>query len=238
MDKPKVSVVITALNLVDGETELRSKTYDKTNGLISLSVDGISNDAPYYGVISRAGTVIIRDKPEIIEDSEGNTSIGYWLQKQSDDNVLPDVSIGIYIDNCLQYSFESKNEISYTIQDRQVTINLSDSIEQFQDKNIGTDQVYSNTNAVAILNNIASIVGFPIRSDKNTTNYLNKIILPTNILLTNNQYPNPTVFYPTTPITIISSDTTYWDVFQQFAYAVRAIFFKLGTNYYFKRMKE
>ena len=57
IDRPKLSVKITALNLVEGETELRSKTYDKSNGLMSLSVSGVSNDAPYYGIISRAAVL-------------------------------------------------------------------------------------------------------------------------------------------------------------------------------------
>lgn len=231
IDKPKLSVKITALNLVEGETELRSKTYDKSNGLISLSVSGVSNDAPYYGIISRAGSIEIVDKPDIIENDDGSTTIEYWLQKQSDDNVLPDVNIDIFINNSLQYSFTSDNEISYTIQDRKVTIELSDEMNSLQDREIGYDSVYENINALSILSDLTSMMGITVIVDDDTTEYLKKIVIPTNILLTDN------TFNPINPRLIIQNDTC-WNIMQQFAYAIRAIFYKLGDSYHLTRMRE
>lgn len=231
IDKPKVSVKITALNLVEGETELRSKVYDKSNGLMSLSVSGLSEDSPSYGIISRAGTIEIVDKPEIIENEDGSTIIEYWLEKQSNDNVLPDVSIDIFINNSLQYSFTSDNEISYTIQDRKVTIELIDRINSLQDSEMGTDFVYANVNALSILSDLTSIIGISVIIDDDTAEYLKKIVVPTNILLTDN------TFDPINPRLIIQNNT-YWEIIQQFAYAVRAIFYKLGDSYYLIRMRE
>lgn len=231
IDRPKLSVKITALNLVEGETELRSKTYDKSNGLISLSVSGVSNDAPYYGIISRAGSIEIVDKPDIIENDDGSTTVEYWLQKQSDDNILPDVNIDIFINNSLQYSFTSDNEISYTIQDRKVTIELSDEINSLQDREIGYDSVYENINALSILSDLTSIIGISVIADDDTTEYLKKVVIPTNILLTDN------TFDPINPRLVIQNDTC-WNIIQQFAYAVRAIFYKLGDSYHLTRMRE
>lgn len=231
IDRPKLSVKITALNLVEGETELRSKTYDKSNGLISLSVSGVSNDAPYYGIISRAGSIEIVDKPDIIENDDGSTTVEYWLQKQSDDNILPDVNIDIFINNSLQYSFTSDNEISYTIQDRKVTIELSDEINSLQDREIGYDSVYENTNSLSILSDLTSIIGISVIADDDTTEYLKKVVIPTNILLTDN------TFDPINPRLVIQNDTC-WNIIQQFAYAVRAIFYKLGDSYHLTRMRE
>ena len=231
IDRPKLSVKITALNLVEGETELRSKTYDKSNGLMALSVSGVSNDAPYYGIISRAGSIEIVDKPDIIENDDGSTTVEYWLQKQSDDNVLPDVNIDIFINNSLQYSFTSDNEISYTIQDRKVTIELSDEINSLQDSEMGTDFVYANVNALSILSDLTSIIGISVIIDDDTVEYLKKIVVPTNILLTDN------TFNPINPRLIIQNNT-YWEIIQQFAYAVRAIFYKLGDSYHLTRMRE
>lgn len=231
IDRPKLSVKITALNLVEGETELRSKTYDKSNGLMSLSVSGVSNDAPYYGIISRAGSIEIVDKPDIIENDDGSTSVEYWLQKQSDDNVFPDVNIDIFINGSLQYSFTSDNEISYTIQDRKVTIELSDEMNSLQDREIGYDSVYENINALSILSDLTSMMGITVIVDDDTTEYLKKIVVPTNILLTDN------TFNPINPRLIIQNDT-YWEIMQQFAYAVRAIFYKLGDSYHLTRMRE
>lgn len=231
IDRPKLSVKITALNLVEGETELRSKTYDKSNGLMSLSVSGVSNDAPYYGIISRAGSIEIVDKPDIIENDDGSTTIEYWLQKQSDDNVLPDVNIDIFINNSLQYSFTSDNEISYTIQDRKVTIELSDEINSLQDREIGYDSVYENINALSILSDLTSMMGITVIVDDDTTEYLKKIVIPTNILLTDN------TFNPINPRLVIQNDTC-WNIIQEFAYAVRAIFYKLGDSYHLARMRE
>lgn len=233
IDKPKLSVRITALNLVEGETELRSKTYDKSNGLMSLSVSGVSNDAPYYGIISRAGSIEIVDKPDIIENDDGSTSVEYWLQKQSDDNVLPDVSIDIFINGSLQYSFTSNNEISYTIQDRKVTIELSDEINFLQDKEIGYDSVYENINALSILSDLTSMIGISVIVDDDTTEYLKKIVIPTNIILDQDF----STFDPISPRLIIQNDTC-WNIMQQFAYAVRAIFYKLGDSYHLTRMRE
>lgn len=231
IDRPKLSVKITALNLVEGETELRSKTYDKSNGLMSLSVSGVSNDAPYYGIISRAGSIEIVDKPDIIENDDGSTTVEYWLQKQSDDNILPDVNIDIFINNSLQYSFTSDNEISYTIQDRKVTIELSDEINSLQDREIGYDSVYENTNSLSILSDLTSIIGISVIADDDTTEYLKKVVIPTNILLTDN------TFDPINPRLVIQNDTC-WNIIQQFAYAVRAIFYKLGDSYHLTRMRE
>lgn len=231
IDRPKLSVKITALNLVEGETALRSKTYDKSNGLMSLSVSGVSNDAPYYGIISRAGSIEIVDKPDIIENDDGSTTVEYWLQKQSDDNILPDVNIDIFINNSLQYSFTSDNEISYTIQDRKVTIELSDEINSLQDREIGYDSVYENINALSILSDLTSMMGITVIVDDDTTEYLKKIVIPTNILLTDN------TFNPINPRLIIQNDTC-WNIIQQFAYAVRAIFYKLGDSYHLTRMRE
>lgn len=232
IDKPKLSVKITALNLVDGETELRSKTYDKTNGLMSLTVSGVSNDAPHYGIISRAGTVEIVDKPEIIENEDGSISVEYWLEKQSNDNVLPDVSIDIFINDSLQYSFTSDNEISYTIQDRKVTIELSDEINSLQDKTLGSDLVYENTNALTIFSDIASITGLPIIIDKNTSDYIKNIFIPSSLL------KSLTGEWNIVSPQIIIKDDTLWNIINQFAYGINAVFYKLGNSYYLKRMKE
>lgn len=236
IDKPKLSVRITALNLVEGETELRSKTYDKTNGLMSLTVSGVSNDAPHYGIISRAGTVEIVDKPEIIENEDGSSSVEYWLEKQSNDNVLPDVAIDIFINGSLQYSFASENEITYTIQDRRVTIELSDEIQTLQDKSLGTNLIYENVNALTIWNDLVSIMQLPVIVDKDTTEFMQNIILPTQVFLTNNETPATST--PVVNAKILINDDTYWNIIQQFAYGINAIFYKLGETYYLKRMRE
>lgn len=236
IDKPKLSVRITALSLVEGETELRSKTYDKTNGLMSLTVSGVSNDAPHYGIISRAGTIEIVDKPEIVDNEDGSTNIEYWLEEQSNDNVLPDVAIDIFINGSLQYSFTSENEISYTIQDRRVTIELTDEVEALQDRNLETDLIYENVNALTIWNDLVSIMQLPVIIDKNTTEYLQNVILPTNILLTND-IQHLSGYNRVNAKVLISADT-YWNIIQQFTYGINAIFYKLGETYYLKRMRE
>lgn len=232
IDKPKLSVKITALNLVEGETELRSKTYDKSNGLMSLSVSGVSNDTPYYGIISRAGTIKIVDKPNIIQNDDGSSTIEYWLEKQSNDNVLPDVSIDIFINDSLQYSFTSDNEISYTIQDRNVTIELSDEINSLQDKKMGFNLIYKDVNALTIFSDIISIFKLNVVIDNETKKIMENIFLPTNML------ENPTGEWNIITPQLIIQDDTQWNIINQFVYAINAIFYKFGDSYYLKRMRE
>ena len=96
---------------------------------------------------------------------------------------------------------------------------------------MGTDFIYANVNALSILSDLTSIIGISVIVDDDTTEYLKKIVVPTNILLTDN------TFNPINPRLIIQNNT-YWEIIQQFAYAVRAIFYKLGDSYHLTRMRE
>ncbi len=198
MDKPQLSVIITS---IDNPTI--TKEFNKANGLLSLDISGTSNTSPYYGIISRSGTLTIIDK-------EG------WLKEQSDNNVLPDVTISIYLNNSLQYSFKSDSDISYAIQDRKVSINLSDEIVSLQNMKTYNDIVFLDTNGLTAFSQIMTNTGLKVVMDSKTREYLNKIIIPE---------------------MIIKADT-YWNIIQQFVYGIRGIFYKFGNNYYINKMEE
>lgn len=203
IDKPKLSVKITALNLVEGETELRSKTYDKTNGLLSLTVSGVNDDTPYYGIISRAGTIEIIDK-------EG------WLKQQSDDNILPDISIGVYLDGVLLYNFVADSEISYRKLDKRVTINLIDRIQLLQNQNMGYGLIYNYTTWYLMFIDICSRVGISCLINNDTKQYLQELqIVETYI-----------------------NDDTYWNILQQFVYGCRCVLYASNEIYVLKRVDE
>ena len=157
MDKPRLSVTITSL-----EDESITKTYSKVNGLKSLNISGVSNELPYYGIISRSGAI------EIIDD-EG------WLKEQSDNNVLPEVKIIVSIDDVPRYEFVADSNIKFLMLDKKVSINLIDSIESLQDRSIAGDWQYKDTTALGILNDMSLFLGIEFSMNTETLNYLNAI---------------------------------------------------------------
>lgn len=198
MDRPKMTVIVTS-----AKDKTIFKEFNKANGLLSLDVSGLSNTVPYYGIISRSGTLTIIDK-------EG------WLKEQSDNNILPDVTIDIFLNGVLQYSFSSNNDISYTKQDKKVTINLSDEITALQEKSIYSDMVFSDTDGLSLFSQVMNALGLKVVMDTNTRQYLSKIVIPE----------------------IVIKKDTYWNIIQSLSYGVRGIFYKFGNNYYIKRMEE
>lgn len=198
INKPKLSVVITSLN-----DPSITKTFTKANGLTNLSIDGISNTSPYYGIISRSGSVEIIDK-------DG------WLKQQSDNNVFPDISIDIYIDDILQYSFISDGEIVYKRLTKTVTINLLDTINSLQNTKLEYNLIYTDTNAYQVFLNICAVANISCVVSADTKEYL------TNLRISK---------------MIVSADTI-WNVINQFVYGTRSIFYKQGTQFFLKRMDE
>lgn len=159
MNKPKLSVTITSL-----DDNTITKTFSKANGLKSLTINGVSNELPYYGIISRTGTI------EIIDDED-------WFKEQSDANVLPDVGIEINVDGVMLYEFVSDNNISYSKLDKKVTINLIDTIQSLQDKRINANLQYTNTHAYDVFIDMCSILDINIIVNASTTKYLQLIII-------------------------------------------------------------
>lgn len=157
VNKPKLSITITSLS-----DETITKTYTKANGLLSLTINGVSNDLPYYGIIARTGTIKI-------VDMEG------WLKEQSDNNVLPEVRIEIKLNGLVLFVFNADNNISYSKLDKMVTINLIDTIQSLQDVALGTDLQYSSTTAYRVFFDMCSILGIQAIVNINTENYLKKI---------------------------------------------------------------
>lgn len=198
MTKPKLSVVITSLN-----DPTIKKEYNKANGLKNVTIDGVSDNLPYYGIISMTGSVQIIDK-------EG------WLKTQSDNNIFPDISIDIYIDDILQFSFVSESEIEYKRLDKTVTINLIDKVQLFQDSKIGFGSIYTDTNAYVVFLNICSQIGISCVMDESTSTYLKNIKIGKMYI----------------------EDMTYWDILQQFVYACRCIFYKKNDTYWLRKLEE
>lgn len=159
VNKPKLSITITSL-----DDNTITKTYTKANGLTSLTINGLSNELPYYGIISRTGTVEITD-------NEG------WLKEQSDANVLPEIGIEVKIDGITLYEFVADNNISYSKLDKRVTINLIDTIQNLQDKKIDANLQYTNTTAYNIFIDMCSILGIEATINTATTNYLKNILI-------------------------------------------------------------
>lgn len=159
MNKPKLSITITSL-----EDSTITKTFSKANGLLSLTINGVSNELPYYGIISRTGTI------EIV-DTEG------WLKEQSNNNVLPEIKIEIKLNNVTLYEFIADSKISYSRLDKKVTINLIDTIQSLQDKKIDANLQYTNTNAYNIFIDMCSILGIEATINTETTNYLKNILI-------------------------------------------------------------
>ena len=204
MNKPKLSVKITSIS-----DPTITKTYTKANGLRNLSIDGVSNTLPYYGIISRAGSVELIDMP----DKENQNG---WLKTQSDNNILPDVSIEVILNEIILFSFNSENDITYTIQDKKVTIELSDTIDSLQQKRYDNNLIISNTDGLVAFMEICSFLDISVKMDDYTKNYLKSIYIK--------EMP-------------VVADS-HWNIIEQFVYGVRAIFFKIGNSYYIKKMKE
>lgn len=198
IEKPKLSVKITSI--VDPTI---TKTYTKANGLRGLTVDGVSNNIPYYGIISRAGSV------ELI-DEEG------WLREQSDENILPEVTIDVILNDVVVFSFISENDITYTKQDNKVTIQLTDILESLQDKKYENNLIFSETDGLTAFIDICAFLNLTVNMDDYTREYLKNIYIK--------EMP-------------VVADS-YWNIIEQFAYGVRAIFSQIGNVYFLKRMKE
>ena len=198
MTPPKASVKITAID----NSEI-TKTYTKTNGLKAFSVSGLSNNPPYYGIISRTGEL------EII-DADG------WFKEQSDNNILPDVNIDIYIDGVLQFSFTADSEITYKRLNNVVKIKLLDSINFLQNKTLPYSLIYTNTNALTVFLNILTVAGITCNIDDETKSFL------TNIGVSK----------------VAIEPDSFWNVIQQFVYATRCLFYKTGESYILTRVKE
>lgn len=198
MNKARNSVVITSIN-----DSTISKEFNKANGLLSLDVSGLENASPHYGIISRSGTLVIIDK-------EG------WLKEQSDNNILPDINIDVYLNGALLYSFSSNNDITYTKQDKKVTINLSDEVVLLQNNSTNSDIVFLNTDGLTVVSQTMSSLGLKVVIDSKTRDSLSKIIIQE----------------------LAIKKDTYWNIIQQLTYGCRSIFYKLGNNYYIKQMEE
>lgn len=197
-EPPKISIKITSNN----DSSIY-KVYNKSNGLKSVTIDGINRSLPNYGIISMSGSLNIID-------SDG------WLKVQSDNNILPDVTIDIYLDDILQYTFMAENEFTYTKQDKFVTINLVDKIESLQNKKTEYGMIFDNTNGYVMFVNLCSQFGLSCIMDDDTKEFLGNLIIGK---------------------TYIKSDT-FWNILQEFVYGCRCIFYRKGGNYYIKRMEE
>lgn len=157
VNKPKLSVTITSLS-----DETITKTYTKANGLLSVEVNGVSNELPYYGIISRTGTI------EIID-------IDGWLKQQSDTNVLPEIGIEVKLNGVTLYEFIADNNIRFSKLDNKVTINLIDTIQSLQDKKIEANLQYVETTAYNMFVDMCLILEINAVINKETTNFLQKI---------------------------------------------------------------
>nr|DAE27599.1 MAG TPA: hypothetical protein [virus sp. cti5L29] len=194
----KIAVTITSI-----DNPAITKTFNKANGLTSLSTSGLKNNPPSYDIVSKSGSVEIIDK-------DG------WLREQSDNNIFPNVTIDIYIDEILHFSFLSDSEISYSRLDKKVHINLIDSINSLQNTKIEHNIVYTNTNAYEIFLNICSITKSRILVDVGTKVNLMAIQVPK---------------------TVVQKDTI-WNVLKQFISGTRTFLDKHGEYYYLKRIEE
>nr|DAK86199.1 MAG TPA: hypothetical protein [Caudoviricetes sp.] len=204
MNKSTVSVLVTAINQPN-----ISKEFNKANGLVSIDINGVSNSLPYYGIISKSGTLELIDQPDL-EYPNG------WFRTLSDDNILPDVKIDIRLNGVILYSFVSQNDISIIEQDKKVRINLLDSISALQDMKLTNSIYYTNTNAYSVFIDVLSLYNISVSIDMDTKEELQRIILPK---------------------VIVSSDSI-WDFIENFCNGCRAIFLKRGDLYYLKILGE
>ena len=204
MNKSIMSVLITAINNPN-----ISKEFNKANGLMSIDINGVSDSLPYYGIISRGGSLEIIDQPDT-ENPKG------WFRTLADNNILPDIKIDVMINGVILFSFTAENDISIIEQDKKVTINLLDSVSTLQDMKLSNSIYYTDTNAYSLLVDVLSLYNIFVSTDIDTKKFLQNIILPK---------------------VVVSSDTV-WDFVNNFCAGCRAIFFKRGDFYYLKIIGE
>lgn len=197
-EPPKISVKIISNN-----NNSIYKIYNKSNGLKGVTIEGVNRSLPSYGIISMSGSLNIID-------SDG------WLKTQSDNDILPDVTIDIYLDNVLQYTFIAENEFTYTRQDRFVTINLVDKVQALQNKKTSYGMIFDNTNGYVMFITLCSQLGISCVMDDSTKDFLTNLVIGK---------------------TYIESDT-FWNILQEFVYGCRCIFYRKGGSYYIKKMEE
>ena len=198
MNKPKLSIKISSI-----EDPTIFKIFTKSNGLKNVAIDGISGESPYYGIISKSGTV------EIV-DSDG------WIKQQSDNNILPEIKIDLYVDKILHLSFISDNDIVYDKLTKKVTINLVDRITSLQNVKTKYGVLFENTTAYTIFLNICQQIGISCIMNEDTKEFLLN-------LKTKRLYVDI---------------NTGWNILQQFAYGSRCILYKKADVYYIKRVNE
>ena len=198
MAKPKMSVRISSIlnpNI--------SKTFTKANGLRNVTVEGVKNQLPFYGIISRSGSV------DII-DAEG------WIKEQSESNVLPDISIDVFIDDMPYYTFVSSSDISYLKQTKEVKINLIDVIDSLQDKKIDYNMIFTNESVYSVFIQICSNVGIECFIDSDTANYLADIKVDT----------------------LFIEKGRAWDILQELVYGSQCIMYGKANAYVLKKVVE
>lgn len=198
MTKPKLSVKISSI-----ANPSISKIFTKANGLRKVTIEGIKNQLPFYGIISRSGNL------DII-DSEG------WLKQLSDSNIMPDISIDVYVDDILHYTFISASDISYLKLTKQVKINLIDAIDSLQDKNIDFNMVFTDETLYSVFIQICSNIGIECFVDKDTTDYLGGIKVDT----------------------LFIEKGKAWNILQEFVYGARCIMYRKGSSYVLKKVVE
>lgn len=199
--KPILSVRITGIYDDIGENN-EGVVFDKSNGLTFVSIEWGQEQSPYYGIISKSGELHIIDG----EDK---------IKKMSDDNILPDINVDIYIDGIVVASFIASNDISYSKLTKEVTINLTDRIEDLQDRAIKFEQFYENSDMYTIADKIFKMLDISVSIDSGTINFLRDIKV-------------------TTPIVVPSG--TAWDIIDNLAKGTKCWFHRENSGYILEKV--
>lgn len=199
--KPTLSIRITGIYNNVGENN-EGVTFNKSNGLKSLSIEWGQESSPYYGIVSKAGELHIID-----EQNE--------IRKMSDNNILPDINVDIYLDEIVIASFIASNDISYNKLTKEVVINLTDRIEDLQDRAIKFEQYYENTNMYNVVMQIFKMLNVSVSIDSGTINFLKDIKV-------------------TTPIIVPSG--TAWDIIDNLCKGTKCWFHRESSGYILEKV--
>lgn len=171
--------------------------FTRINGLNSVAVASVDETPPYYGIISYSGEIEINDRFGI-------------LKILSEKNLLPNMTINIYIQDIKRYTFTSNSNVNYIDKEAFIKIELLDEIQFLQSIKM-TDKIYlQNINALELFNNLASKFPYQVTALDDVSKRLPDIKI--------------------SKINIDNND--WWTIWESFCTGTRTIFYKDANNIY------
>ena len=141
----------------------KSLIVSKGKGLKSLSIEGVKEDSPSYGLMSYSGDMTFIDYSNA-------------LSNQSDRNWLQKAKVNIYINNVPFKEFFANNDIAFNPTNGTIHFSLKDTVELLQTASLDMPIYLENVNCVDIFNALCNKFNHTVILSEDIINFAKNII--------------------------------------------------------------